>query len=72
MRRLRRSGRALVLCGARRQPARFLHRAEFIQHIGPRNLVPHIEAALRRAEEIQSGFSGVGETAARDLAARSL
>jgi SulP family sulfate permease len=70
--RLRRSGRARVLCGARRQPARFLHRAEFIQHIGPRNLVPHVEAALRRAEEIQSSFSGVGETAARDLAATSL
>jgi SulP family sulfate permease len=70
--RLKKSGRAMILCGARRQPARFLHQAEFIRHVGERNLVPHVQAALLRAKEIQSGFSGMGEEAARDLAATSL
>jgi SulP family sulfate permease len=70
--RLRSSGRAMLLCGARHQPARFLRQAEFIGHIGTRNFVPHVQAALARAEEIQAGFSGVGEEAARDLAAASL
>jgi sulfate permease, SulP family len=70
--RLRRSGRNMILCGARHQPARFLHQAEFIRHIGHRNLVPHVRAALERAEAIQAGFSGVGEEAARDLAGASL
>ena len=49
---LRRSGRTLILCGARHQPARFLHQAEFIQHIGEKNIVSDVEAALLRAEKI--------------------
>ena len=63
--RLRKSGRTLILCGARQQPAAFLHQAEFVEHVGARNIVPHVEAALARAQEIQAGFSGVGEDAAR-------
>ena len=70
--RLKKSGRRMILCGARHQPARFLQQAEFIEHVGTRNLLPHVQAALARAEEIQAGFSGVGEEAARDLAAASL
>jgi SulP family sulfate permease len=70
--RLKRSGRTLILCGARHQPARFLHRAEFMEHVGPENIVPHIQAALMRAREIQSGFSGFGEDVARDFATASL
>jgi SulP family sulfate permease len=70
--RLRKAGRTMVLCGARHQPARFLQQAEFVEHIGERNLVPHVEAALLRAAEIQSGFSGVGEETARDLARAAL
>lgn len=50
--RLRSSGRTLVLCGARRQPAAFLGRAEFIDHIGADNLVEHVQAALQRARAI--------------------
>lgn len=50
--RLKKSGRTLIICGARSQPAHFLHRAEFVQHIGPHNIVPHIQAALRRAYAI--------------------
>jgi sulfate permease, SulP family len=57
---LRRSGRVLLLCGARHQPARFLQQAAFIEHIGEKNILPHVQAALSRAEEIAY------ETFARD------
>jgi sulfate permease, SulP family len=50
--RLRKSGRALIICGARPQPAAFLQQAEFVRHIGVKNIVPHVEAALARANEI--------------------
>ena len=49
---LRRSGRTLLLCGARRQPAKFLRRAEFRVHIGEKNILPNVDEALRRAAEI--------------------
>jgi len=65
--RLKASGRTMILCGARHQPARFLEQAEFLHHIGPKNFVPHVESALARAAEIQSGFSGMGEEFARDI-----
>jgi SulP family sulfate permease len=52
--RLKRSGRTLVLCGARRQPAEFLDQAEFIEHIGAENFVPHVQAAIVRAREIHA------------------
>jgi SulP family sulfate permease len=66
------SSRTLILCGARLQPAQFLHQAEFVQHVGDRNIVPHVQAALARAQEVFSGSSLVGEEAARGLAAASL
>jgi SulP family sulfate permease len=50
--RLAASGRALVLCGARAQPAAVLHQTAFVDHVGERNIVPHFDAALRRAAEI--------------------
>jgi SulP family sulfate permease len=65
--RLKRSGRTLVLCGARNQPASFLDQSEFVDHVGKHNVVPHVQAALERAREIQSRFSGIGEEAAHDL-----
>jgi SulP family sulfate permease len=46
------SGRTLVLCGAREQPATVMEAAEFHEHIGERNMCPNIEAALQRAAEI--------------------
>jgi SulP family sulfate permease len=46
------TGRTLILCGMRDQPARMMERAEFHQHLGDANLVPTIEAALRRAREV--------------------
>ncbi len=70
--RLKTSSRTLILCGARQQPAQFLHQAELIHHVGADNIVPHVKAALARAEEIHSRFSLVGEAAARDLATAPL
>mgnify|MGYP000998743422 CR=1 FL=1 len=65
--RLRKAGRTLLLCGARNQPAQFLEQAEFVQHIGERNILPHVQAALERAREVYEDFSGVGAEVARDL-----
>ncbi|MDO8836988.1 MAG: SulP family inorganic anion transporter, partial [Vicinamibacterales bacterium] len=50
--RVTRSGRDLILCGARQQPATFLRRGDFIEIIGEKNIVPHVQAALDRAREI--------------------
>jgi len=70
--RLRKSGRTLLLCGARDQPAELLHRADFVAHIGPENILPHIDAALRRAREINSAFGGIGQEMAHDFERTSL
>jgi SulP family sulfate permease len=50
--RVKKSGRTMLICGARRQPAQFLEQAEFIEHIGAENICPHIEAALARARAL--------------------
>ena len=50
--RLRASGRTLLLCGAREQPAAVMRQARFHQHIGDGNICPDIAAALARAEAV--------------------
>jgi len=57
--RLHHSGRSVIVCGARRQLAKMLDRAEFVDVIGPENIVPHIQAALERAREIHAGLAAV-------------
>jgi sulfate permease, SulP family len=52
--RLRDSGRTLVLCGAREQPAAVMKQAGFHAHVGDRNICSDITAALRRASEIHA------------------
>ena len=47
------SGRALLLCGAPAQPVRMMERAEFHRHVGVDNILPSVDAALRRAEEVR-------------------
>lgn len=54
--RLRQSGRALLLCGARDQPASLLQKTDFIRKIGPENVLPHVEAALKRARQIPAAY----------------
>ena len=46
------SGRTLLLCGARDQPANLMERAEFHAHLGEANILPNVQAALKRANEI--------------------
>ena len=58
--RLEKSGRTLLLCGARRQPAELILRADFIEHIGEQNVLPHLQAALQRAQVVYSALSGEG------------
>jgi sulfate permease, SulP family len=50
--RLKESGRTLILCGAREQPANLMRRAEFHEHLGDANICPNIREALRRAAEL--------------------
>jgi SulP family sulfate permease len=50
--RLKKSGRTLLLCGAFPQPRKMLARVEFVEHVGENNILPHVNAALRRAEEL--------------------
>ena len=50
--RLVQSGRTLLLCGARRQPAAFLDQAAFVEHVGRENILPHVQAAIERAKQI--------------------
>jgi len=49
---LRASGRTLILCGAREQPAAVIKQAQFHDHLGDGNICANIEAALRRAAEL--------------------
>lgn len=55
---LRKSGRTLLVCGARHQPAKFLEKAEFVEEIGRENITPHVEAALARARVLAPGLRG--------------
>ncbi len=71
-RRVKQSGRTMIVCGAREQPARVLEQAEFLHLIGLENVVLNIDAALKRAEEVHVRFVGMGEEAARDLATARL
>lgn len=50
--RLRASGRSLVLCGAMQQPSKLLQQPRFISHVGAENIMPNIQAALDRAKEL--------------------
>src|SRR5881394_216082 len=44
--------RTLILCGAREQPARLIHQAEFEDVVGAENICDNVQQALRRAEEV--------------------
>jgi SulP family sulfate permease len=51
--RLKESGRSMLVCGARPQPAALLAEAGFSDHVGDENICENITMALKRAEEIQ-------------------
>jgi len=50
---LERSGRHLLLCGARHQPAQLIARADFHRHIGDANICDNVTEALDRARAIR-------------------
>jgi sulfate permease, SulP family len=52
---LHHSKRTLILCGAREQPAKLIHQAEFEEVIGVENICDNVQQALRRAEEVYEG-----------------
>jgi SulP family sulfate permease len=66
-RRVKASGRSLVVCGARKQPAKMLMHSELVDVIGRENLAANVEAALERARRLHDGFNGVGEKLAHGL-----
>ncbi len=70
--RLKKSGRTLLLCGAREQPERLLEQAEFVEHVGRENILPHVAAALERAEQINAEFGGLGNEVAAEMQGQSL
>ena len=51
-RNLQKSGRTLILCGAREQPAQLIHQAEFEEIVGAENICENVQVALQRAEDI--------------------
>jgi SulP family sulfate permease len=70
--RLKKSGRTLLLCGAREQPGQLLHQAEFVEHVGADNILPHVSAALERAAQINAEFGGLGNEVAAEMQGQSL
>jgi sulfate permease, SulP family len=52
------SGRTLILCGARNQPARLIARADFRRHIGQANVCANITEALSRARDTYGRLEG--------------
>ena len=57
------SGRSLILCGAPPQPARLMDQTEFHRHVGARNIVPNVSAALARAAELPRQLPSAAATA---------
>lgn len=50
------SKRSLVICGAQPQPLDLIKRSKLLKLLGPRNIQPHLDAALERAVIIHGGF----------------
>jgi hypothetical protein len=48
-RQLQATGRTLILCGAREQPSKVIHQADFEDVIGPANICENVQEALRWA-----------------------
>ncbi len=66
--RLHKTGRTLLLCGARDQPSHIIDNSDFLKHVGPENVLPNVQAALSRARDLQASFEGLGPELAHDLA----
>jgi SulP family sulfate permease len=51
-RQLHATGRTLILCGAREQPAQLIHQSEFEDVVGRENICANVQEALGRAEAV--------------------
>jgi SulP family sulfate permease len=51
-RRLHESGRTMLLCGAMQQPSKLLQGARFQDCVGRENIMPNIQAAIERAQQV--------------------
>ena len=51
--RLASSGRTLLVCGARLQPAQLIARTHLVELVGAENILPNVTAALERARAIR-------------------
>jgi SulP family sulfate permease len=58
---LKKSGRELILCGAREQPLRLIQQTEFEDLVGPENICDNVQDALGRAEEAFERLQPVGK-----------
>jgi sulfate permease, SulP family len=70
--RLHKTGKTLLLCGARNQPSQLISRSDFLKRVGPENVLPNIQAALVRVNEIQGDFEGIGRELALEMKDRPL
>jgi len=70
--RLNKVGKVLLLCGARDQPSSLLSRSDLMKRIGAQNVLPHVEAALERARQMDGDFAGVGRELALEMVNRPL
>jgi SulP family sulfate permease len=70
--RLHKAGKTLLLCGARDQPSRLISQSDFLKRVGAENVLPHVQAALARAREVQGDFVGIGRQLALELEHRPL
>jgi SulP family sulfate permease len=60
--RIHTTGRGLILCGAREQPSRLMHQAEFEQHVGAENICANITEALARARALYAEIADKAPT----------
>jgi SulP family sulfate permease len=60
---IRASGRDVVICGARRQPAKLIRHSSLVEIIGRQNIVSDIHKALERARQIDGGHVSSAHTA---------
>jgi len=60
------TGRTLILCGAREQPSKLIHQAEFEDVVGADNICENVQAALRRAEAVYEKREAKAAAASRN------
>ena len=52
--RVHRSGRGFLMCGARRQPKRYIEQSDLLDVVGRENFLPNAQDALARARELHA------------------